>query len=219
MFERRTRNTNPAPSAAGSLSGQRPAASHRLSLPSDRVVTAEKGIRALVSLSSSPWATNFSYGASPGCHRGKTGNVEPDLPTAKLRLRRLQWLQGGASRPGAIGSVGARGTRPKPRPGSLRSLPRRTADLRPRPHGYATVRAYRPASLFRRPAGQRCGLPESQTRPGPDSAGPRRARARSRRDRPPPNCATRAAGHAAAPPSCRRHGPPPATHRFRQIKT
>lgn len=44
MFERRrtTRNTNPAPSAAGSLSGQRPAASHRLPLPSDRVVTAEE---------------------------------------------------------------------------------------------------------------------------------------------------------------------------------
>ncbi|XP_063118778.1 uncharacterized protein LOC120103627 isoform X2 [Rattus norvegicus] len=39
-------------------------------------------------------------------------------------------------------------------------------------------RAYRLASLFRRPAGQRCGLPESQTRPGPDSARPQRARAR-----------------------------------------
>lgn len=46
------------------------------------------------------------------------------------------------------------------------------------------------------------------------------ARARAFPQRPaPPNCATRAAGHAAAPPSCRRHGPPPATHRFRQIKT
>lgn len=46
------------------------------------------------------------------------------------------------------------------------------------------------------------------------------ARARASPQRPaPPNCATRAAGHAAAPPSCRRHGPPPATHRFRQIKT
>lgn len=201
-----------------SLSAQRPPASHRLPLPSDHVVTAEKGIRALLSLSSSLWVTNFSNGASPGCHRWKTGNVEPDLPTAKLRLRRLQWLQGGTSRPGAIGSVGARGTRPKPRPGSLRSLPQRTADLRPRPHGYATVRAYRLASLFRRTAGQRCGLPESQTRPGPDSARPQRARASPQRPAP-PNCATRAAGHAAAPPSCRRHGPPPATHRFRQIKT
>lgn len=170
--------TAPAPSAAVSLSAQRPPASHRLPLPSDHVVTAEKGIRALLSLSSSLWVTNFSNGASPGCHRWKTGNVEPDLPTAKLRLRRLQWLQGGTSRPGAIGSVGARGTRPKPRPGSLRSLPQRTADLRPRPHGYATVRAYRLASLFRRTAGQRCGLPESQTRPGPDSARPQRARAR-----------------------------------------
>lgn len=123
-MRRTTRNTNPAPSAAVSLSGQRPPASHRLPLPSDRVVTVEKGIRALLSLSlsSSLWATNFSNGACPGCHRGKTGNVEPDLLTAELRLRRLRWLQGGTSRPGAIGSVGARGTRPKPRPGSLRSL-------------------------------------------------------------------------------------------------
>lgn len=114
--------TAPAPSAAVSLSAQRPPASHGLPLPSDHVVTAEKRIRTLLSLSSSLWVTNFSNGAFPGCHRWKTGNVEPDLPTAKLRLRRLQWLQGGTSRPGAIGSVGARGTRPKPRPGSLRSL-------------------------------------------------------------------------------------------------
>lgn len=147
-----------------------------------------------------------------------TNGCATALPTAEGRLRRLRGLQGGKSRLGAIGSVGARGPRPKPRPGSLPSLPRRTADLRPRPHGYATVAARRPASPFRRPAGQRCGLPESQTRPGPDSA-TARARARSRTARPPPNCATRAAGHAAAPPSCRRHGPPPATHRFRQIKT
>lgn len=127
-------------------------ASHGLPPPSVRVVTAEKGSRALLSLTSGPGATNFANGASPGRHRGKTGTVEPDPPTAEWRLRRLRGLQGGAARPGAIGSVGARGPRPKPRPGSLPSLPRRPADLRPRPHGYATV-ARPPSSGGRRGRG------------------------------------------------------------------
>lgn len=59
------------------------------------------------------------------------------------------------------------------------SLAERPADLRPRPHGYATAKARCPPVLPLPVAGGAEVRPESQSRPGPDSARPRPAGARA----------------------------------------